>query len=58
MKYRHIPGPTPSFPLGNLGTVRKKMMFRAYADWQAEHGDFFKMFMGRTAVVVISGQLF
>ncbi|KAL3134381.1 hypothetical protein ABBQ38_006635 [Trebouxia sp. C0009 RCD-2024] len=53
-KYRHIPGPVPSFPLGNLGTVRKKMMFRAYADWQAKYGDFFKIFMVRKAVVVTS----
>ncbi|DBA69441.1 TPA: hypothetical protein ACH3X2_012787 [Trebouxia sp. C0005] len=51
-KYRHIPGPAYSFPLGNLATVRKKMQFRAYTDWQAQYGDTFKTFFVRQPVVV------
>ncbi|DBB12325.1 TPA: hypothetical protein ACH3X3_006414 [Trebouxia sp. C0006] len=51
-KYRHIPGPAYSFPLGNMATVRKKSMFRAYTDWQAQYGDTFKIFFVRRPVVV------
>ncbi len=55
-KYRHIPGPAYSFPLGNMATVRKKMQFRAYTDWQAQYGDTFKMFFLRQPVVVTTGE--
>lgn len=52
LKFRHIPGPTPSFPLGNLQTIRKKQIFRAYADWQAKFGDTFKVFFVRQPTLV------
>ena len=55
-KYRHIPGPAYSFPLGNMATVRKKSMFRAYTDWQAQYGDTFKIFFVRRPVVVTTGE--
>ncbi len=55
-KYRHIPGPAYSFPLGNLATVRKNMQFTAYTDWQAQYGDTFKMFFVRQPVVVTTGE--
>ena len=54
-RYRHIPGPAYSFPLGNFMTIKKKMMFKAYTDWQAQYGDIFKVFFVRLPVVVTSG---
>ncbi len=55
-KYRHLPGPAYSFPLGNLATIRKKMVFRAYTDWQAQYGDMFKIFFVRQPVLITTGQ--
>ena len=56
LQYRHIPGPAPSFPLGNLQTVLKKQLFRAHQDWQKMYGDVYKFFWGRQPVIVITGQ--
>ena len=39
-----------------MATVRKKMQFRAYTDWQAQYGDTFKMFFTRQPVVVTTGE--
>ena len=55
LKFRKIPGPAPSFPLGNLATIRKKQVFRAYTDWQAKFGDTFKVFFVRQPILVTTG---
>ena len=39
-----------------MATVKKKMMFKAYTDWQTQYGDRFKMFLVREPVVVTAGQ--
>ena len=54
-KYRHILGPKPSFPYGNTGTVRKKKIIRAYADWQAQFGDTFRTFLVRQPMLITTG---
>lgn len=56
-KYRHIPGPKPSFFLGNATTIRRKRNFLAFTDWQAVYGDVFKVFFVRQPAIVISGKL-
>lgn len=52
LKFKHIPGPVPSFPLGNLKVIRKKQIYKAYTDWQAKYGDTFKVFFVRQPIVV------
>ncbi|KAL3139153.1 hypothetical protein ABBQ32_005937 [Trebouxia sp. C0010 RCD-2024] len=51
-KFRKIPGPSPSFPLGNLAQIRKKQLFRAYTDWAKQYGDTFKVFFVRQPIIV------
>ncbi|DBA94172.1 hypothetical protein WJX77_003365 [Trebouxia sp. C0004] len=53
-KYRHIPGPPPSFPMGNLKTIKQKEVFRAHQDWSAQYGDICKVFMMRKAVILVT----
>lgn len=53
-KYRHIPGPKPSFPLGNLQTALKKQLFRAHQEWQAEYGLIYKFFSARQPIIVVT----
>ena len=56
-KFRHISGPKPSFPLGNLHTALKKGLYKAHQDWAAEFGPIYKFFLARQPVVVITGQM-
>jgi hypothetical protein len=55
-KFRHIPGPNPSWPLGNAGLLRvnnKPITFlQAYDALAKEYGDVFLFFMGCKAFVV------
>lgn len=54
-RFRHIPGPPPTFPLGNMKTVIQKQIFRAHMDWSARYGDVFRMFMVQEPVIVVTG---
>ena len=56
-RYKHIPGPPPSFPLGNLKTIIQKEVFRAHQDWSAQYGDICKVFMVRKPVIVVTGKV-
>lgn len=53
---RSIPGPTPGFLLGNLASIGRKQIFRAYTDWGEQYGDTFKVFFVRQPIVVTTGQ--
>jgi hypothetical protein len=55
-KFRHIPGPRPSWPIGNANLLRvdgKPITFlQAYDALAKEYGDVFLFFMGCKALVV------
>ena len=55
-RYRHIPGPPPSFPLGNVKEIRQKQLFSAQAGWAARYGSVFKFFMLRKPFVCVTGR--
>jgi hypothetical protein len=59
-KYRHIPGPTPGWPLGNAGLL-KQYNSRSLASLELslhqEYGDIFVFFLGCRPIVVVSGAL-
>lgn len=55
-RFRHIPGPPTSFPLGNMKTIQKKEIFRAHQDWSAEYGDVCRVFMVRRPVILVTGK--
>ncbi len=55
-RFRHIPGPPISFPLGNLKTIRQKQIFRAHEDWSAEYGDICRIFMVQKPTILVTGQ--
>ena len=57
-KYRHIPGPPPSFPMGNVKAIKQKEVFRAHQDWSAQYGDICKVFMVRKPVILVTGKQF
>ena len=58
IKYRHIPGPAPSWLAGHIPIIMKKydmLLFYAFRDWKAKYGRVFKWFWGPQCVITISG---
>lgn len=53
-RFRHIPGPTPQFPLGNMKTVRQKQIFQAHKDWSSEYGDISKFWLVRKPILLVT----
>ena len=55
-KFRHIRGPFPQPLLGNLAELRKLGgVHLAHTAWSEKYGKAFRMFLGRTGVVVLTG---
>lgn len=53
-KYRHIPGPPPTFLVGNLLTLIRNGFPEAIQAWAAQYGPVFKIFQGGNILIVVA----
>ena len=60
LRYRHLPGPAPSFPLGNADLLRtasgkRRPLPEVHAQLRQQYGDICVFFLGCTPVVLVCG---
>jgi len=53
-KFRHIPGPSPEFIIGNLAELKGRNHWEVCSTWSEKYGKLYRWFNGRKAVVTIS----
>lgn len=53
-RYRHIPGPAPTWLLGNMREVGKEGLHNLLPQWAETYGPVYKFFFGRFPFVVIN----
>jgi hypothetical protein len=53
-RFRHIPGPNPSWLLGNLGEIVKMGKHEAFRHWGKMYGGIYKIMEGSIVSIVVN----